>query len=187
MQNFQVMAAQLKENKVVAACLAVVVLALFILIFAHTGENGFQKTQQQVEMLASQVRSYYAQKPNYWGLSNAVALEKGIVPENMNRNGKIISALGKELFVGGDVQGNPVSIGSREFAISIADVGTAACRSLATAPLNDFFKLGLIRLTIKNNEQEQTFEWGGENPLPITKAKAVEICSKNNALSWFFE
>ena len=187
MANFQALLAQLKQNKIVAACLAILLLACLILIFVQTGESGFQKTQQQIETLAGNVRSYYVQKPNYWGLSNAVALEKGIVPKNMNRNGKIISALGKELFVGGDTEGNPVSIGNREFAISIADVGTAACRSLATAPLNDFFKLGLIRLTIKNNKQEQTFEWGGENPLPISKAKAIEVCSQANTLSWFFE
>ena len=187
MADFQAMSVQLKQNKVVLACLVVLLLLCLILIFAQTGESGFQKTQQQTEARAGHVRSYYAQKPNYWGLDNTEALEKGIVPKKMNRNGKIISALGKELFVGGDAQGNPVSIGSREFAISIVDVGTAACRSLATAPLNDFFKLGLIRLTIKNNQQEQTFEWGGENVLPVTKAKALEICSQANTLSWFFE
>ena len=187
MADFQAMFVQLKQNKIVLLCLVVLLLACLILIFAQTGESGFQKTQQQIETLASNVRSYYAQKPNYWGLSNAVALENGIVPKSMSRKGKIISALGKELFVGGDAQGNPVSIGSREFAISVSDVGNAACRSLATAPLNESFKLGLIRLTIKNNQQVQTFEWGGENALPITKAKALEICSQANTLSWFFE
>lgn len=175
------------QNKYVLAFGIAILAFLLLILLWPSAQKSFEKTQIQVESLAESIRQHYNRQPNYWGLDTATALQKGIIEPQMNRNGKIISALGKELLIGGDSLGNAVSIGSREFVVTIPEISAKACRYLAAAPMSDSFKAGLLKIVISTDNQTQTFEWGGENTLPIDKEKAAEICGKTNALSWFFE
>lgn len=175
------------KNKIVSASVVVLLLACLIILFAPPGKYSYEKTQQQIGALANAVRTYYARQPHYWGLSNKTALQKNLAPKNLLRNNKIMCALGRELLIGSDSKGSPVSPGGREFMISIPDLGQKSCKQLVLIPLSENISLGLLKIVIENNSVQHTFEWGGGNPLPIQAQAAQNACAKQNIISFVFE
>lgn len=174
------------KNKIVFGCIVLLFLASLVLLIFSQDKRSYEKTQQQIGLLASAVRSHYAWQPHYWGLSNEQALQKKIVPQTLLNNNKIMSALGRPLLIGADLSGTPVPSGDREFMISVPNLSKKSCEKLILLPLSDNIGLGLLKIVVENNHQLHTFEWGGENPLPIQAQAAQNICAQQNNIGFVF-
>lgn len=169
-----------------AAAVLLVAILLAFLLFPRGGEN-FEQAHQEVLTLAENIRNHYKTRPDYWGLDTRSALKNKIVPEKMQRKGKVYSSAGREIIIGQDGSGSIVMPGTRYFVITIANLGKKACTALAAEKFNTEGRLGLLSISIASSQEEHLFEWGGENPLPVSLQAAEQYCKNKNSVSWIFE
>lgn len=141
------------------------------------------KAHQQVVSLAEQIRNFYRNKPDAWGLNTAFAIKNNLAGKEMTNGRMLQNALGKEVLLGADILGNTVMPGNRNAVIVYKNLNKKECETLAVLPFTEKMQLSLNAITIVN-EQEHSFTWGEENSLPISKSKAGEICKKANDILW---
>lgn len=141
------------------------------------------KAHQQVISLAVQIRNFYRNKPDAWGLNTASAIKNNLAGKEMVNGRMLQNALGKEVLLGADILGNTVMPGNRNAVIVYKNLNKKECETLAVLPFTEKMQLSLNAVTIVN-EQEHTFSWGEENSLPISKSKADETCQNANDILW---
>ena len=177
----------LKHSIFWGCCLALLVLIVLINLLMDTANKKIVLAQNDMIILAENIRKQYTKKPDYWGLSTQSIIQNGIVPKSMLRNDKLFSSIAKETLVGADVDGNMVMPGTRSFYIIYKGLSQKNCVDMASYPMSEQNKLGLLSVTIVNEQNEVVFQWGGEYSLPIDKASAAKICRNNNIILWNFE
>lgn len=156
--------------------------------FILGGSNRkIKETTDNVVTLAGEIRRGYRNRPDYWGLSTETAIKNNIIPKALLQNGKIISPIEAEISIGSGADGTMVMPGMKSFDIAYKNLSAKDCAALASYPLGAEHSLGLLSVTIKNAGGEKVFSWGGENPLPVEKNMAANICLNFNAIIWNFE
>jgi hypothetical protein len=130
------------------------------------------------------VREAYVSKPDYWGLSTKELLNQSIVPNTYIRQGHLVLSSGKEILLGKGATPDIVMPRSQTFDIVIKDLTKGECMTYAeySIPQEDIIKLQQIQIV---NDAVYTFEWGGENSLPVKKYTTKDMCKKQgNILIW---
>jgi type II secretory pathway pseudopilin PulG len=103
------------------------------------------KTIDQINMIATNIRTLYASQKNYYGLNNIVAKKAGAIPAEMytnSSNNKIINPFGGNWYIEG--------LNSDFFYIVIDAVPSTACVSILTAEWGADSSAGLVALGINN-------------------------------------
>lgn len=169
----------------IAAAGAVIIIAAaaWFLLKSPKPDANIVTAGNQISLLTDNVRKFYRNRPDAWGLNTQSVLKNAIAPQEMVQNGKLINALGKETLVGADSNGTTVMPGSRNFAITFRGLDYEECVELSALAPDEKTALSLTSETIAN-ETETMFIWGGEHPLPITRKAAEEFCKQQNSLIW---
>lgn len=177
----------LKHRMTLCCCLALLALVILISILAGGTNKKVIQTQKDMIVLAENIRKQYTKKPDYWGLSTPSIIQNGIVPNVMLRDDKLFSPIAKEMLVGADKDGNMIMPGTRSFYIIYKGLSKKNCVDMASYPMSEQNKLGLLSVTIVNEQNEVVFQWGSEYSLPIDKVSAAKICRNDNIILWNFE
>lgn len=169
----------------IAAAGAVVIIAAAVWFGFKSSEPDAKvvAAARQISLLTDNVRKFYRNRPDAWGLNTQSVLKNAIAPQEMIQNGKLVNALGKETIVGANADGMTVMPGGRNFVITFRGLDYEECVELSALAPDEKTALSLTSETIAN-ETETMFIWGGEHPLPITRKAAEEFCKQQNSLIW---
>lgn len=179
---------QVKFDKFIILIVIAIAVGLTLGIYLATKPN--QKLIQaanEVISLSENIRKHYRNRPDYWRLSTETVTTENIAPKNLIVDGKIKNALGNEVLVGSGFDGTMVMPGTRSFDIVYKNLSKKDCVALATYSYNEEQKLGLLSISIKNDENITSFTWGGENKLPISIDIAQKHCYNSSEIYWTFE
>lgn len=177
--------AKLKHSKIILGTGVIVIIIVVALSFMlNKGDKRIPVAYNQVWQLADNIRGYYRSRPDAWGLNSEKVISEKMVPQEMLNNKLLVNALGKEVLVGADLEGNTVMPGSRSFAIVYKNLNESECQEIAAADLGEKEQLTITSIIIANDTETQ-FVWGGEHPLPISGKDAKSFCRKNNIITWF--
>lgn len=169
--------------KTTAATIGILLLSGIVSHYFSKPDDSIIKAHQQIVSLTKGIRSYYRTKPDAWGLNTASAIKNRLVSEEM-LNGRVVqNALGKEVLLGADILGNMVMPGNRNAVIVYKNLNKKECEAIVALPFDEKMQLSLNAITIVN-DQEHSFTWGGENPLPVSSKKAGEVCQTANDILW---
>lgn len=135
--------------------------------------------------LANNIRLYYSNKPDYWGLSTNVLINNDVIPSQYVEHNVIRLENGVRILFGEGYSAEPVSPRALTFDIIMPNLNKAQCLSYAEALLSGQQLLVLDKLTIYNDLGTFPFTWGGENSLPIKKYSSKNYCMKgSNTIIW---
>lgn len=132
----------------------------------------------QLAQTANNIRLFYQTKPGYWGLNTETVIKNNLEAGGMLIDGKLQNAFGKPVIIGEDEQGSIIMPGTRHFTVTFPELNKSECTVMAAFRLNERESLSLLQMIISNGEQRYEFNWGGSNPLPITKQDAAKYCGK---------
>lgn len=164
-------------------------IVLCFAFFCVQKNIGTGKAAAELEQLATNIRRYYQNRPDYWGLSTKTVIDKKISPQNLLKNNQMIGFFGNPVFVGQGVDANIVMPGARSFDIIYKELNEKQCIELASFKFTPNFWLGITGITIINNDGDSLFfTWDDQtNVLPIKKGAAQDICDEKNVIIWHNE
>ncbi len=169
--------------KIAAAITLTVIMVSGVIYQLAKPDQRIVKAHRQVETLAQEIRNFYRNKPDAWGLNTASAIKNQLVSADMVNGRLLQNALGKEVLLGADILGNTVMPGSKNAVIVYKNLDKRQCQSIISRNFNEKMLLSLNAVTIVN-ETEHKFSWGEKNPLPISADKAQSICKEANDILW---
>lgn len=179
---------QVKFDKFIILIMIVIAIGLTLGIYMATKPNKkLISAANEVISLSEGIRKHYRNRPDYWRLNTETVIADNIAPKNLIIDGNIKNALGNEVLVGSGFDGAMVMPGTRSFDIIYKNLSKKDCIGLASYSYNEEQKLGLLSITVKNDEDISIFTWGGENKLPILTENAKKHCGHNSEISWTFE
>lgn len=138
---------------------------------------------EQVVLLINNIRSFYQNKPNAWGLNTYSAIQNKIVPTNMINGRQIKNCLNKDVLLGADAIGNTVMPGSKTFSIVYKNLDYDECVALSRFPFSEKVMISFDAVDVIN-EDTYSFSWGEEKALPISEKDAQSSCKQNNDILW---
>ncbi len=143
---------------------------------------------QDIFKLSDDIRSFYADKPDYWGLNTESVIKNKIVSSAFIRKEKLTLSHGTEVQIGSGEQAEVVMPSSQNFDVILKGLTKAQCISYAESLLTGEQLLKLEKISIINQFGSYSFEWGGERKLPIEKYASKDVCSDGtNTLIWTFK
>lgn len=175
------------NKKLVIIILGGILVLSIVIGLSLRGNPKIDHSVQEVIKLTEEIRQFYRSRPGYWGLNTAAVIKNGIAPNSILKQDKLLNSLNKEIAVGQGVDGNQVMPGTRSFDIAYKHLSKNECINLASYTFTEQQSLGLLAVTIYNQENSIEFNWGGENKLPIQKSAAKNHCKDNSAIVWTFE
>lgn len=162
--------------------LLIIFLGFYSCIFSQKIIN---KNLDEIFTISDQIRQYYADRPDYWGLSTSEVVQKKIIADTFLNNDKIIISGNKEIFIGQGKEAEIVMPRSSSFDIILPKLTKAQCMAYAEKKLSSDNEVKLVSIQIINQTNETSFEWGREPSLPIKKYASKDLCSDNdNILIW---
>lgn len=157
-----------------------------VVIFADK-DIGSEIAAGEVQKLSENIRRYYQNRPDFWGLNTKTVLDKQIAPRNMAVNGLLVNYFGKPVTVGNGEDGAMLMPGARNFDISFRELSHQECVKTAFFKFDEKFWLGVTEVSINNGKQTEIFSWNNQqNILPIKKNLAEKACGSDNIVSWHF-
>lgn len=169
------------------AILLIALSALLCGIYIWPNKN-LEKAALQVTEIAQSIHKHYAQKINYWGLSSQYLLDNNILTNFSYNERKLLNALGKKVEIGQNENGDSVLPGQRNFVIAYTDLSVRECVTLAAYQFEHPEEFGLLSISIKNKDFNQSFDWGqGDFNLPISRQTAKKFCRNNSTVLWTIE
>lgn len=178
----------LLKNKQILTCVAIGLLLIVALVFlfSHSPKTNYNDVEKEIFKLSDNIRNHYKLNFDYRGLDNKKVIQESIAPKELTRGNKVISSIGREYIIGQNDVGDIVMPSQRTFMITLTNLNKKACQHIATINI-DNNNLNLQKIIINNFNKTIEFEWGSENPLPISSDKVNEICTNKNNISWVFE
>ena len=175
-----------KQNK---AFLIKITLPLLIIGFGYCScaysQHVIAQNVRMIFSLSEAIRQHYGDKPSYWGLNTDYVIKQNIAPQKMIKNDKLYLNGGMSVLVGAGAEGTTVMPMAQSFDIALPHLNKAQCMSYAENVLSDDENLALISVSIISESGAYTFEWGGENRLPIKKYATKQFCQdKENTIVW---
>ena len=144
------------------------------------------KTLDQISILVMNIRSLFSASYTYEGLTEAVAIQMGIIPGDMqdkNDTGKIINAYQGGVFLATGSSGGA----DRSFIVQYAGLTQEACVAIATADWGSQAGSGLVSIKVgpgKDGDKRtkvdaftSTFE---VDDMPVAISAAANACSATN-------
>lgn len=157
------------------------------------------KTLDQISMLVMNIRSLFSASVDYSGLNNAISIQMGIIPGDMQTGvaGQITNAYQGRVFIG-----NPAANNTREFFVEYTGLTQEACVSLATADWGSQAGSGLVSIAVGPTDNKtpdaaaipaNVFTIGADaaaNAIPIGLQYAAAACSNDddngNIIRWTY-
>lgn len=167
---------------------AVLVLAAAFLLL-RPGDIGTAQAALELQQLGNNIRRYYQNRPDFWGLNTQTVLDKKIAPHKMKAiSGVLQSSFGTPVFIGNGFDAAMLMPGARSFDVVYKGLSRRQCFELLTYKFDEKFWLGISSVTLNNGDEEQTFSWNeGEYKLPPQTGLAEVLCKDNSALLWHYE
>lgn len=172
-----------RKHLAIGAGIVLTAAAVLFILFNAINKPAVEAAGQ-VSLLTENVRKFYQNRPDGWGISSESAVKNKIVPKAMMKDGKIVNALGKEVLLGADENGNMVMPGMRSFAVVYKGLSYRECVIAAEKSLTENMPLVLNDLVVRHKDKSTEFIWGGENALPVSASAAKKACGKQNMLIW---
>ena len=167
---------------IIAFLVLVIPLSLF-----YCSEEKTEPAAHQLIELTNIIRQKFNNKPDLWKLNTQWVIDNQVLPEDMIDDDSIVNALGKNVLVGFGMHGQMLMPGAKSFDIVYEDLTYNECVALASYQFSQQQLLGLLSLSIINEDQENCFVWGDGGKFPPSPEKAQAICGKKNILIWNFE
>ncbi|MBP5697980.1 MAG: hypothetical protein J6W96_00440 [Alphaproteobacteria bacterium] len=166
-----------------------VLIPLLIIVMGYyacsSSQRGIHQNMIDIFNISDEIRSYYANKPDYWGLDTHFVAANKIIPNKFIRQNRIILSSGAEIFIGNGERAEQVMPLSKSFDIILRQQTKAQCISYAETVLSKEQLLKINSIQIINMIGQYTFEWGGKYQLPIKKYATKDICIDGaNTLIW---
>ncbi len=177
------------KNKQIMACVAIglLLIATLAFLFSTSPKENYANVEQEIFEFSNNIRNHYKLKPDYWGLNNENVIKNSLAPKQLVRNKKIMSSIGREYIIGQNENGDTVMPSQRNFMLTLDNLSKKACKKIATLKIANENHFGLQKVIIGNNSGIHEFEWGSDNPLPVSKEDADKNCENKNRISWVFE
>lgn len=169
-----------KKNIIIALGCIIIFLGMF---FAFRPNQTYIQAENQLNALMNNIRQFYRNKPNAWGLNSYSAIQNKIVPQEMINGRQIQNALKKEVLLGANEFGNTIMPGNNKIAIVYKNLDKNECVALSGAKFSENMKLSINMIKIIN-EKQHIYTWGGDYQLPISKENALKSCTENNDILW---
>ena len=171
-----------KDNAMKSVLLIVALLIAMFCLFYVFHHNPHQTLQNDILISASKIHSYYREKPGYWQLSTNTAFEDGLIADSLQQYKEY------DVQIGQGLNGESGLPSDMSFNIVLKHLNKSACINLSELPVSKNAQLILQKITIINDAKTAEFEWGSENPLPITRYTTRDICQPaENTLVWTFD
>lgn len=176
-------------NKVLIMGTTALILILGISVIWFSAKDiGTEATAQELKQFSQNIRRYYQNRPDFWGLNTQTAVEKQIAPQSMIKPNGLLNAYGTAVVVGNGNDGVMLMPGARTFDIAYKGLNKQQCKELLTYKFDESFWMGLASIMVTTDKQQQSFSWNdSQNKLPVSPAKAKEICNGNTIILWHFE
>lgn len=169
-----------------AVGLLLIIWGAAVLIFSDK-DIGSEIAAGQVQMLSENIRRYYQNRPDFWGLNSQTVVDKQMTPRNMTPNGKLANYFGKPVTVGSGEDGAMLMPGARNFVISFHELNHQECVETASFKFGEKFWLGVTEVSINDGTKTEIFSWNNQqNILPVKKNSAEKACGGTNIVSWHF-
>ena len=149
-------------------------------------QRNIKRNINDIFIISDDIRAYFSNKPDYWGLSTNYVVKNTIVDKKFIYNDKIILTDGKELLIGKGINGDVVLPREMSFDIILKKLNKSQCISYLENKLNDANQMKLESLSVVNSTISKVFTWGDKtNSLPVKPYTGKDICSdENNTLIW---
>lgn len=135
--------------------------------------------------LADGIRTYYVNKPDYWGLNTENGIKLNIFPQKFIKKNKLVLSSGMNILVGNGEQAEVIMPLQNSFDIVMSGLNKAQCLSYTEKELQENQLLTLYSISIINQTGRYTFEWGGNYSLPVKKSAAKDLCAdRQNTIIW---
>lgn len=170
--------------------LAVLGLTVLISIFLMRAEETTSSTTEAKNLpkLSQNIRRHYQNRPDYWGLNTKAVIDNKIAPLSMLKNGRLVSGFDSDVLVGSAPDGQMLMPGARSFDVIYKGLNKKQCLDLAVQKFDENFWLGVITITISNDNGDEIFSWNDQkNMLPIKKNAAKQICKSVNSIIFHIE
>ena len=151
------------------------------------------KTLDQISMLVMNIRSLFASSVDYANLTDAMAIQMGIIPADMQvgtgSTAKIMNAYQGGVFIGNPTDGTNTN--NRQFSVTYAGLNQESCVALLTADWGAQSGSGLDSVSAAPTGDKLTspttwstdhiFTIGGTKTFPISIKDAAAACSQATA------
>ncbi len=161
------------------------IISIGIILCFQRPPTEIIKAGQDLFAMSEKIRSFYRNRPDYWGLDVSTAIKQKLFEGSISEN-KIVNNLGKEVVIGGDHEGSQIMPGTRSFMITYKNLSKQECVELSVFRGQEPDKLGLISMSIQNEKGIYNFSWGNKG-LPLLKSQAKKYCEDENSVIWSFE
>lgn len=153
-----------------------------------TPNKKIELAATQIELIAENIHRHFSSKVNYWGLSTKYVVDNNILTNWSYDNAQLVNALGKNIEIGQNENGDAVMPGDRSFVIAYRHLSMKECIALAAYRFERPEELGLLSITIKNKDHNQSFDWGeGDYKIPIRRQETKKFCRNNSTVIWTIE
>ncbi len=109
------------------------------------------KTTDQVSMLVANIRTIYSTQGNYSGLNNTTAINFGVVPNDMIKNGSLVNAFGGDVTITSAAARSTAPTEPEAFIIEYAGLSQEACVTIATGDWGSGQSSGLLGISAQNS------------------------------------
>ena len=166
-----------------------VVIPVLIVCCGYFACSNSQKSVtenvRKIFSLSDDIRAFYINKHDYWGLNTSVVIDNNIISSKYVRNKKIIFNGGIEILIGKGRSGEAVMPLTQEFDVVMNHLNKAQCMTYAETSLLPEELLKLNSIHILNSSGDYIFEWNGVRKLPIQKYETKNLCqNENNSVIW---
>lgn len=186
--NFNRLGRYLKNYKFI---ISLFVLCLFVfgcLFILGSKDKRIPMAAKELEELSENIRKYYQNRPDYWGLQSNIVIKNQIVPSVMIKNNELIGVLKNKILVGNGINASVLMPGARGFDIVYKNLSKNHCVDLASFDFNKQFWLGVTYVSIVHEDNIADFSWNNnQNKLPITQSAAKNACKNGGSIIWHFE
>ena len=140
----------LLELLLVLGIIAALVVAAFIVYPKVQASQRSQAESNNIAAIQAGVKSLYSSTSNYTGLSNSVAIQAKIFPDNMLNGSKNLaySSFGGDVALASENTGPTGALGS-SFIITYYGVPPTECTKIMTAVAGNFYKAQVESVIVK--------------------------------------
>ena len=176
----------LQTNKIFIVKAAIPCLVIVLLFYScSSSRRAVTHNITTIFEIAESARTYYSNKPDYWGLSTDILVNNNVIPAQNLQDKNIVLEDSIHVLLGEGYLAAPVSPRMLTFDIVIPNLNKAKCMAYAEAELSEQQLLVLDKLTIYNDEGNAVYTWGGENTLPVVRYSSKNFCINGaNTLIW---
>lgn len=166
-----------------------IVLPLLIIGLSYyacsSSQSTISKNIDEIFSISDNIRAYYADKPDYWGVSTQSLIDNKVIPSKFIKENKVILYGNMEILVGYGEKADVVMPLAQYFDIVMPNLNKAQCMSYAESPLLPEISLTVYSIRIINRLGDYLFEWGGMRSLPIAKYATKDLCiDGQNTIIW---